>query len=113
MADAFDTGQLVVRELKVTGRPKQHFYLHQLLWNCWCAAVPNGELDLIYRPNFERPDWAFERLQFEFSERDFARLLIDVEAFLESRRMPSDLQPRNSRACDYCPHIKRCWDDGR
>lgn len=95
----------LIRETKVTDSPSLWLYRAQLLWNCLCAGVQQGELDIILRPGFHRPDWAFERLPFIFTEKDKLGLISDVEKFLGNQNQPW----RNPNQCGYCPHVNRCW----
>lgn len=99
----------LIRETKVTDRPNLYLFRAQLLWNCFCAGVQQGELDIILRPGYSRPDWAFERLTFIFTEKEKLGLLADVEKFLE---LSNHLQLwKNPNQCGYCPHVSRCWGE--
>jgi len=97
----------LIRETKVTDRPNIWLYRAQLLWNCFCAGAQQGELDIILRPGYSRPDWAFERLSFIFTEQEKLGLLADVEKFLE---LSNHLQLwKNPNQCSYCSYTERCW----
>jgi hypothetical protein len=97
----------LVRETKVTDTPNLYLYRAQLLWNCFCAGVQQGELDIILRPGYHRPDWAFERIHFDFTEKDKLGLILDVDKFLAARQRGEKW--KNPNSCGYCPHVQRCW----
>ena len=100
----------LIRETKVTDNPNLYLFRAQLLWNCFCSGCQEGELDIILRPGYHRPDWAFERLTFTFTEQHKLGLLADVEKFLE---LSNHLQLwKNPNQCTFCPHTPRCWPDG-
>lgn len=95
----------LVRETKVTDTPNFYLYRTQLLWNCFCAGVQQGELDIILRPGYHRPDWAFERRLITFTDKDKDDLISDVGKFLDNQTGPW----RNPNSCSYCPHTSKCW----
>lgn len=109
IVDGHATKGDLIRETKVTDRPNIYLYRAQLLWNCFCAGVQQGELDIILRPGYSRPDWAFERLTFIFTEKEKLGLLADVEKFLE---LSNHLQLwKNPNNCTFCPHTRLCWGE--
>ena len=97
----------LIRETKVTDSPNLYLFRAQLLWNCFCSGCQEGELDIILRPGYNRPDWAFERLHFTFTEQHKLGLLEDVEKFLGNQSEPW----KNPNSCGYCSHVQRCWGD--
>jgi hypothetical protein len=97
----------LIRETKVTDTPNWFLFRAQLLWNCFCAGVQQGELDIILRPGYHRPDWAFERRLIVFTEQDKLVLLADVEKFLDS--IQGNLLWKNPNQCLYCPWTEKCW----
>lgn len=97
----------LIRETKVTDMPNWALYRAQLLWNCFCAGVQQGQLDLIYRPGYHRPDWAFERKLIIFTEQDIQALIFDIEKFLDLTG--SNQIWRNVNQCTWCPHFEKCW----
>lgn len=97
----------LIRETKVTDNPNLYLFRAQLLWNCFCSGCQEGELDIILRPGYHRPDWAFERLHFTFTEQHKLGLLADVEKFLGNQSQPW----KNPNSCSFCPHTRLCWPD--
>jgi hypothetical protein len=79
----------------------------QLQWYCLLTGYRAAQLDIIIPPSWERSEWTFERLNFEFTEEQIGKLEEEIRKFVNY----DGPIVRNPRSCEYCPYTRHCWDD--